>query len=121
KDTGRSGLRDPPPAFGELPREQVLTGGVDRDVREAHLAAELVLEPQILEVDTDLPDLREQPGELPGAVRDQHHDDRERIGRTTVLAGDRSRRSGWCRAAPVRRGRGRARRGPGASPPPGST
>src|SRR5699024_11119991 len=88
KDTGRSGLRDPPPAFGELPREQVLTGGVDRDVREAHLAAELVLEPQILEVDTDLPDLREQPGGLPGAVRDQHHDDRERIGRTTVLAGD---------------------------------
>src|SRR5699024_2913349 len=88
KDTGRSGVRDPPAAFGELPREEVLTGGVDRDVREADGPAELVLESEVLEVHADLPDLGEQAGELAGAVRDQHHDRGEGVRRAAVLAGD---------------------------------
>ena len=63
---------------------QGLGGGVlDHQLDQADRAARVVVDAQVLDVDPDLADVGEQPGQLAGVVghRDEHRRGRQRAGR----------------------------------------
>src|SRR3546814_131631 len=82
-------------ADGPVPiaqRVRQMTGSrlLDDQLHLAHWATGVVVDVDVLDVDTDLPGICEQPGQLARVVRDGDEDRLRRPGRATVLAGNRA-------------------------------
>src|SRR5687768_573201 len=77
-----------PAALCERAHEVVAELDVDHELHEADLAARVVVDVDVLDVDLGPPGVGEQPGQLPGMVRHGHEHRAGRPKRATVLAGD---------------------------------